>query len=386
MISQIFYRSRHLAACSLTLALLLPSLCMAQASTLRTIPYVTRAEAALILLTSLGTPVSDRRNEGQYPDLIEGEWYVRYVLEAIDRKILDKPSQGLAHPHRPVTRAEYLKMLTRTFGIQTGLPHQYEDVAREDWYWPYAGVAKRYQLFTKPAIEKLHPNVLITHMEASQSVQNILNAHPALRKTPAASLEGISVLERTPAFLPQLQQQIPQIVHPAASGNYITASMVKYALMQALQSSLFIGTRTKTELLTQINAERARHGIAPLALNPILTQAAELHAADMWKRRYFSHITPEGRTYVDRMRAAGYFTPPASCSCEARCTCEPYFSLGENIAQGQLTVEQVMSDWLNSPPHRENMLNPNFTDIGIGLFGTIWVETFGHIEFRQKYY
>ncbi|MDD3897074.1 MAG: CAP domain-containing protein [Candidatus Peribacteraceae bacterium] len=375
-----------MVACSLTVALLLPMLCMAQESTLRTVPYVTRAEAALILLTSIGAPVPEHRNDGRYPDLIEGEWYVRYILEAIDCKILDTPSQGLAHPHRPVTRAEYLKMLALAFGIQTGLPHQYQDVTRDDWYWLYAGVAARYQLFTKPATEKLHPNVLITHSEASQSVQSILNAHPALRQTTAASLEGLLASERTSSFLPQLQKQIPQIVHPAASGNYITSSMVKHALMQALQNSFFIGTRTKTDLLIQINAERARHGIAPLALNPILTQAAELHAADMWKRRYFSHVTPEGRTYLDRIRTAGYFIPPTDCSCQARCTCEPYFSLGENIAQGQLTVEQVMSDWLNSPPHRKNMLNPDFTDIGIGLFGTVWVETFGHIEFRQTYY
>jgi len=358
---------------------------MAQASTAQTVPYVTRAEAALILLTNLGNPVPERHNEGQYPDLIEGEWYVRYILEAIDRKILDKPTQGLAHPHRPVTRAEYLKMLAITFGIQTGLPEEYQDVTREDWYWPYAGIAKRYQLFTKPTTEKLHPNVLITHLEASQAVQSILNAHPALRKTSPTTAERVPAPELT-SFLPQFQRQLPQIVHPAASGNFITSSMVKNALMQALQSSIFIGARTKTDLLVQINAERKKHSIAPLTLNPILTAAAETHAADMWKRHYFGHITPEGRTYVDRIRAAGYLVPPANCSCQVRCTCEPYFSLGENIAQGQLTVEQVMSDWLNSPPHRENMLNPDFTEIGIGLFGTIWVETFGHVEFRQTYY
>lgn len=368
------------------LAVLIPtSLSYAQQTVTSTVPYVTRAEAALLLLTNLGITVPDIRNNGRYPDLIEGEWYVRYILYATERGILDKPDQGLAHPHRPITRAEYLKMLSRTFGIQTGLTHQYTDVKREDWYWQYAGIAKRYQLFPKPSTSNLHPNVLIAHYEASDAIQKIMNAHPTLRKTPISTINRLLESNTESSFLPQLQRQIPLILHSAGGGNYITANMVKNALIRALQSNVFVGKRTKTDLLTQINAERTKNGIATLTLSPILTDAASSHAEDMWKNRYFSHITPEGRTYVDRIRTAGYLTPPDECSCQTSCICTPYFSLGENIAQGQLTVDQVMTDWLNSPPHRENILNPDFTEIGIGLFGTVWVETFGHIEFRRIY-
>jgi len=81
-----------------------------------------------------------------------------------------------------------------------------------------------------------------------------------------------------------------------------------------------------------------------------LATAAQQHSDDMANRNYFSHTTPEGVTFDKRENNAGYPSPG-----------------GENIAQGQTTAQQVMTDWMNSPGHRANILNCTFAAIGIGV-------------------
>ncbi|MBO3800504.1 MAG: PKD domain-containing protein [Candidatus Brockarchaeota archaeon] len=108
----------------------------------------------------------------------------------------------------------------------------------------------------------------------------------------------------------------------------------------------------KSTFLTLINQYRQRNGLPPLSLSNTLTTAAQLHSEDMASRNYFSHTTPEGKTFVDRIREAGY----------TYATC-----LGENIAAGFSTAQEVFEAWKNSPGHNQNMLDPCFKAIGIGL-------------------
>ncbi|MBO3800410.1 MAG: PKD domain-containing protein [Candidatus Brockarchaeota archaeon] len=108
----------------------------------------------------------------------------------------------------------------------------------------------------------------------------------------------------------------------------------------------------KSTFLTLINQYRQRNGLPPLSLSNTLTTAAQLHSEDMASRNYFSHTTPEGKTFVDRIREAGY----------TYATC-----LGENIAAGFSTAQEAFEAWKNSPGHNQNMLNPCFKAIGIGL-------------------
>ncbi|MGL5944276.1 MAG: CAP domain-containing protein [Waterburya sp.] len=54
-----------------------------------------------------------------------------------------------------------------------------------------------------------------------------------------------------------------------------------------------------------------------------------------------------------------------------------YSNLGENVAQGQTTPTDVLDSWMNSSGHRENILNPNFTEIGVGYENNYWTQVFG---------
>jgi uncharacterized protein YkwD len=116
------------------------------------------------------------------------------------------------------------------------------------------------------------------------------------------------------------------------------------------------------QVFTLVNQARAQAGCKPLVNDPRLATAAQQHSDDMANRNYFSHTTPEGVTFDKRETAAGYPSPG-----------------GENIAQGQTTAQQVMTDWMNSSGHRANILNCTFAAIGIGVntHRWDWTQDFG---------
>jgi uncharacterized protein YkwD len=109
--------------------------------------------------------------------------------------------------------------------------------------------------------------------------------------------------------------------------------------------------------LCLLNRERAQRGLAPLRENGLLSAASLEHSQDMVRRRYFEHATPDGRSVGDRLRAAGYARGRSA-------------SAGENIAFGfgrKSTPASIVAIWMNSPGHREDVLRPSFTEIGIGI-------------------
>lgn len=114
-----------------------------------------------------------------------------------------------------------------------------------------------------------------------------------------------------------------------------------------------------------VNAERAKAGLKPLAANLQLARIARLKAEDMRDKNYFSHESP---TYGSFFNMLGQFGIS-------------YRTAGENIAAGYSTPEAVVAAWMNSPGHRSNILNANFTAIGVGYasggsYGHYWVQEF----------
>ena len=106
-----------------------------------------------------------------------------------------------------------------------------------------------------------------------------------------------------------------------------------------------------------LNHERTQRGLPALRENGLLTAASLEHSQDMVRRRYFEHTAPDGRDVQTRLRAIGY----------ARGTSA---STGENIAYGfgaKSTPAAIVRIWMNSPPHRADILRPAFTEIGIGI-------------------
>jgi uncharacterized protein YkwD len=125
---------------------------------------------------------------------------------------------------------------------------------------------------------------------------------------------------------------------------------------QASESALVRAT------LCVLNRERARRDLRPLRLNSRLSTAARRHSRAMVRRGFFSHDSLGGASFVDRIRETGYLSGARS------------WYVGENIAYGsgdRSSPRAIGIAWMKSPPHRANILNRSFREVGIGLaFGT----------------
>jgi uncharacterized protein YkwD len=134
---------------------------------------------------------------------------------------------------------------------------------------------------------------------------------------------------------------------PASSSDCAGAE----AGAQALSS-----TQLESSVTCLINEERARAGLRSVRSSGRLRQAALSHSQDMVRRGYFEHTSPSGKTFVDRITAAGYTR-------HAR-----RWLLGENLIWGrgiESTPRAMVDNWMGSPPHRANVLRARYREIGV---------------------
>ncbi len=123
------------------------------------------------------------------------------------------------------------------------------------------------------------------------------------------------------------------------------------------------GGSQRDQVVEYVNLARQESGCGPVKVDSRLAAAAQGHSEDMSNRDYFSHTTPEGVTFDQRIRNAGHPSPGA-----------------ENIAKGARSAEQVMEMWMESDGHRRNILNCDLNAIGVGLAtdGWYWTQNFGY--------
>ena len=114
----------------------------------------------------------------------------------------------------------------------------------------------------------------------------------------------------------------------------------------------------ESRLVELHNEARTQRGLEPLCVNPTLTEAARAHSKDMIEKDYFAHTSPSGGSLGERLKRFGY-TPEGY----------RFWKVGGNIAWhsgGELQPENMFEGWMNSPPHRHNILEEDFRQIGIG--------------------
>jgi len=131
---------------------------------------------------------------------------------------------------------------------------------------------------------------------------------------------------------------------------------------------------TNARVLTLVNEARAKKrrcgfrrfgAVPPLAPSAALQRAASAHAEDMARRGVMDHAGGDGSTPADRATRAGY----------------AWRTVGENVASGQSTPEQVVAEWLDSPRHCSNIMDSDFTEMGVAVAssatGVYWAQVFG---------
>ena len=142
----------------------------------------------------------------------------------------------------------------------------------------------------------------------------------------------------------------------------ILFSVAAVLILLAGNVPVYAAENYATEILRLVNIERARIGAPPLNLADDLQYAANIRAQEIIQN--FSHDRPDGSNCFTVMQNRGR-------------TC------GENIAAGHALPEETVAQWLNSPGHRENILNPNFRELGVGYayqerstYHHYWVQLF----------
>jgi len=134
---------------------------------------VNRAEGAKFLLLARFNKIADIDGNGGFPDITPGEWYVKYVVTASMKGIINGYPNGLFAPADNINTAEFLKMLSKTFNLEENLPYSYTDVDDDQWYAKFAGATEKYKLF--PNREKhLLPGKDLTREEVAVAIYQYL--------------------------------------------------------------------------------------------------------------------------------------------------------------------------------------------------------------------
>ncbi len=139
-----------------------------------------------------------------------------------------------------------------------------------------------------------------------------------------------------------------------------TAGAVKLSggRVEACDGGSFRLNAYEKRILELHNETRKRRGLDPLCVNPSLTQAARAHSRDMIEEDYSAHTSPDGETLVERLTRFGYVTGGYGS-----------WKVGGNVAFGNYSKgepDHIFEGWMNSPPHRKNILEEEFDQIGIG--------------------
>lgn len=130
---------------------------------------------------------------------------------------------------------------------------------------------------------------------------------------------------------------------------FVVAVVFMFPLSALLVPNIIADQNKKIVSLT--NEIRARVGVSPLKENIALNLAADSKAEDMLKKQYFAHEGPDRKEVDDWLNSAGY----------------KYVVAGENLAMGFASPEDVVDGWTRSKTHYENMIDPDFDEIGVGM-------------------
>ncbi|MGG3573113.1 CAP domain-containing protein [Bacillus gobiensis] len=187
------------------------------------------------------------------------------------------------------------------------------------------------------------PNAQAPKKEAAQPAQPQKPAEQAAPKAPQKE----TAQPKQPAQAPQKEAAQPK--QPAQNEQ-------KQAPSNSSVSAF------EKEVVELTNAERQKQGLKPLELDEELSNVARTKSQDMKDKGYFDHNSPTYGSPFDMMKQFGI----------------SYKTAGENIAMGQKTPQEVVNAWMNSQGHRENIMNPSFTHIGVGYVkdGNYWTQQF----------
>jgi uncharacterized protein YkwD len=191
-----------------------------------------------------------------------------------------------------------------------------------------------------------------------------LPVSPNVKAAVAESRFGGIIVKKTSGFEARIDEIFGGVIEDS-----ITYLTVKPDSQEAIQISidaqeLKVDENAENKMFNLVNEERQKRGLDHLKWDPELVNVARVYAKDMWERKYFGHYSPEGESVGDRLEKKNI----------------KYNFAGENLALAP-TVSTAHTGLMNSQGHRENILEKDFSTVGIGvidagIYGKMFVQVF----------
>lgn len=377
---------------------------------------------SLVLALSLAVPALAA--PPVFSDVPAAHWAHNAIQAAEESGIVTGYEDGTFRPGDSVTNAQFTVIITRLLCPEEVEEWRSKSPDHLNWYWPNMFVALRRNYLKGASFEEADSNTLewddsgklpITRYDMAQILYNVMGTaassdsmHSAqeeisdwasipsgYRDAVAAcydlglltgmsdsTFSGAQAMTRAQACTvaarlqaqmdnlppaPAWEEHPPAETAPAEEGDEIPAETApQEAPADDPPAQPLSAGELCAEVISLVNQERAKEGLAPLGTFDTLTEAAAIRAPELIQ--LFSHTRPDGSDCFTALDETG--------------ASQGIYTAGENIAAGQSTPEAVMESWMNSTGHRGNILSPDFTHIGVGYvrsdtgYGCYWVQLF----------
>lgn len=187
---------------------------------------------------------------------------------------------------------------------------------------------------------------------------------PQVKNDITESKIGSVILAKTTTFEKAINEVFGGVINDSLTYFTVNPSSGDTVPLEVDSFNLNVDEKAESEMFAKVNEERRKLAIAELVWEPSIVPVARAHARDMWERKYFAHVSPDGKDVGDRLQASKV----------------NYTFAGENLALAPTTVT-AHRGLMNSEGHRENILDPRFKKVGIGVidngvYGKMYVQVF----------
>ncbi|WP_187442679.1 S-layer homology domain-containing protein [Rossellomorea vietnamensis] len=297
-----------------------------------------------------------------FSDVTKNHWANKEIAYISSLGIINGFGDGTFRPNTNVTREHAAIIIGRALQIDISNRPQpkFLDIKKNDQAYPYIAALTDEGVFEN--VSFFNPSKYLTRAEMAKILVNAFNLEG---KSPNQFKDMPSAHWAYPYVSTLVGRGITAGV---SEGYYAPGDSVSRAQMVVfIERTLMLNKENDllNEILRLTNVERSKIGVPLLKMSGEAEPVAMLKAKDLAENAYFSHTSPTYGSPFDMLRDFGV----------------SYSLAGENLFAGSAEPSAAISSWMNSPGHRDNMLNPNFTHMGAGYaqggpYRHYWVQIF----------
>lgn len=191
-----------------------------------------------------------------------------------------------------------------------------------------------------------------------------LPVRPQVKNDITESQMGSILLSKTAIFETAVNEVFGGVINESLTYFTVNPGSGESISLEVDSLKLSVDEKAESDMFSKINIERRKLAIPELVWEPSIVPVARGHARDMWERKYFAHVSPDGKDVGDRLQISKI----------------EYSFAGENLALAPTTIT-AHNGLMNSKGHRENILDPRFKKVGVGVidngvYGKMYVQVF----------